>query len=775
MQSLLNDFTLTPDPRWLLEVEGFDPATEQASEGACAIANGYLGVRAALDEGSAVSRPATLIAGVFNTPAQAPELEAPVPELVVAPDWSRLRIVAAGTELRLDWVELLEQRRVLDMRQGVLLREWRVRDAAGRITRLQSLRFVSLADRHALVQVFRLTPENYGGRIILESSVDGRVTNENNTHHLQVTSAPTFAGGGALALRTLQSEYDMAFAAHTTLYDPDGAAIDGIVLREAGVVGQRWEWHAAAGQTWELHKLATVFTSRESPAPLDAAVAHLAALVDAGIAPLFRDHVHAWAERWSTGDVEITGHAATQQQVRFALYHLIGAANPDDERASVGARALTGERYRGHVFWDTEIFVWPYYLWTHPPAARALLMYRYHTLDGARAKARAMGYRGALFSWEATDSGAETTPDYMLSGGERVPVLTGREEHHIAADIAYAIWSCRLVSGDARFFQHYGAEMLLEIAHFWASRATRGADQHYHIRRVIGPDEYHESVDDNAYTNELARWTLRRGLAVVAELQRDHPDRWRELAAQIELTAAELDLWRQVADGLVSNFDPQTNLIEQFSGYHSLEEIDLRNHDSSVATIDARLGWYEMQKTKVLKQADVVMLLVLLWDDFAPDVRAANFRYYEPKTSHDSSLSPSFHALVAVRLGDLTLAEDYLQRALQIDLDVTRKGLAGAAGGVHIAALGGVWQALAFGFLGMRAQDAGLRFDPHIPAHWGTLQLPIQWRGRQLRVTASAEPARIAVRVVAGEPLWVAIGDGPWQTVARGEPLFSNL
>jgi kojibiose phosphorylase len=399
-------------------------------------------------------------------------------------------------------------------------------------------------------------------------------------------------------------------------------------------------------------------------------------------------------------------------------------------------------------------------------------MYRYHTLDGARNKARAVGYRGALYAWESTDTGEETTPPSVnVPGLGRQAVLTGVEEHHIASDIAYATVQYRQATGDEQFFLDYGAEMLLEIARFWSSRATLGEDGRYHILKVIGPDEYHETIDDNAYTNVLAQWTLRQGLAAAAELRTSHPARWQQLATRLDLTQNELDDWLRVADDLVTGFDPATGLFEQFRGYHGLREVDLSGHDTADKTMDVKLGWHELQQTKVLKQSDVVMLMFLLWDSFPPEVRAANFRYYEPRTAHDSSLSPSFHALVAARLGDLPMAERFLGQAARIDLDFTRKGWAGATGGVHIAALGGIWQALAFGFLGMRPQDEGLRFEPHIPASWGTLRMPIQWRGRQLRVTA--RPGGIEVVVESGEPVRLAIGDGGWQLVARGELLRS--
>jgi len=768
-------FPQLSDASWLLEIDGFDPALEPTIEADCALVNGYGGTRAAAEEGSARSRPGTFIAGIFNTPAQpqTAELDAPIPEIVIAPNWSRLRIAVEGQPLSLDQTELLEQRRVLDLRQGVLLREWRVRDRAGRITSLRSLRFASLDDRHALVQLLTLTPENYSGKITLECLVDGRVSNENNTVHLAPVEARALKGAGApgqiLTTRTLQSGYVLSFAAQAELRDAAGAALANATVLEDRMVGQRWEWQAEQGQAYELHKLVAVVTSRDTALPSAAAPIMLARLRAAGAAALLDAHTHAWAARWASADAEIAGDASIQRQVRFALYHLIGAAH-DDERASIGARALTGERYRGHVFWDTETFVWPFYLSTHPATARALLMYRYNTLAGARNKARSLGYRGALFAWESTDTGEETTPPVInVPGIGRQPILTGIEEHHLAADIAYAIVQYRQASADDAFFLDYGAEMLLEIGRFWSSRAVLGDDGRYHIRKVIGPDEYHESVDDNAYTNVMAQWALRRALAVAQELQDAHADRWHTLAERLDLAQPELDAWRQVADGLVTGYDADTGLFEQFAGYYNLREVDLSGHDMADQTMDVKLGWAALGQTQVLKQADVVMLMFLQWDSYTPAAREANFRFYEPRTSHDSSLSPSFHALVAARLGDLTMAERYLQQALRIDLDFTRKGWAGASGGVHIAALGGCWQALAYGFLGMRARDQGLSFEPHIPAHWGELRMPIAWRGSQLRVTARADGAEITVE--AGAPVALAFGAGELRLVAAGGKL----
>lgn len=740
-------YTPTPDPRWLLEFSGFDPAVEAPVEAVCALVNGYQGTRAAVEEGHPAARPATFIAGIFNTPAapQAAELEEPIPELVVCPDWSAIRIVAAGSELRLDQVELLEQRRALDMRQGVLLRSWRVRDAQGRITALTSLRFAALHERRALGQILTLTPENYDGPIALEALVDGRVTNEHETRHLALDDGAPDAGPGAdpaphaaLILRTLQSGYTLALSAHAELLVDSDRVGRGEPVASHMLTGRRWLFTAERGRTYALHKLVALSTSREAADPARESAALIARLAGRGLAQVLADHAGAWAARWDASDVIIPGDAELQRQVRFAIYHLIGAANPHDERSSIGARALTGERYRGHVFWDTEIFAWPALLYTDPASARALLSYRYHTLAGARAKAAQSGYRGAMFPWEAADTGDEVTPAFMVSGGRRVPVLTGVEEHHISADVAFAVLQYVQATGDRAFLVERGAEIVLDVARFWASRAALEDDGRHHIRRVIGPDEYHETVDDNAYTNQLAAHILRRARALADDLAGSAPERWADLSARLELTPAELARWEAVAAGLVSGYDPQSGLVEQFAGYHALAPIDLSDHDTNEATVDARLGWYAMQRTQVLKQADVVMLLILLWEQYPLAHHAANFAYYEPRTSHDSSLSPSFHALFAARLGRLDLAEGYLRRAAMIDLDLSRRGHAGASGGVHIAALGGIWQALALGFLGMRPTDEGLSFSPHIPAHWGELTMQISWRGRRLRVTGIA-------------------------------------
>ena len=757
-------FAMDLDPRWVMTADGWVPRREPGIEAVFALVNGYLGTRAALEEGSAASDPATFINGVFDIPTEevvqataTPEhqiIAAPTPELVVAPDWSRLRITVGGAPMDIESAELLEQRRTLNMRRGVLVREWHVRSEA-RTTRLRSLRLASLDDRHVLGQVLELTPEDWSGPIEVEAIVDGDVTNDGGIRHLMDHGTQRVDGGLLLTTATSEKDIRLCFATAATLRENEGSEVVPEDAPTSTALVQRWSFDATQGRTYTMRKIVTVFTSRDDADPAARAAQRLKDAVGIGVPTLLERSARAWAERWETADVEIAGDDDIQRKARFALYHLIGCANPEDEYASPGARSLTGERYKGHVFWDTEIFVLPFFVYTHPPTARALLMYRYHTLPAARARARAMGYRGALYAWESTDAGADVTPPFVYdSAGERVEILTGLQEHHISADIAYAVWQYWKAVQDETFFLNAGAEMVLEVARFWASRAERGEDGRYHIRKVIGPDEFHEHADDNAFTNLMAQWVLRRGVETAEWLRKHHPDRWRKLSAHLDFEDVELAMWEEVAEGLVDNFDPETNLFEQHNGYFELEHIDLRELKPGTKSTD--LGLSRLGQSQIVKQADVVMLLFLLGDECPREVHEANFRFYEPRTTHDSSLSPSFHALAAARLGDLDTAEFYFERAANLDLDFDH-GVT-AAGGVHIAALGGMWHALVFGFGGMFVEDAGLRFEPHVPRDWQMLRFSVLWRGSQLRVAAVDNAADVTTESVGQRPVRVRVG-----------------
>jgi len=646
----------TGDDRWLLRQTAYSPLIEPAIESRFAISNGFLGVRGSrsasrgpmwmsfLHTLSWASWPRTFVAGLFDTP----NTEPPVPALAPVPDWLRIRVMLEGQPLLLRSGELLMHARTLDLRRGVMMTEWHQRDPKGRTMRLRSLRMVSLADRAIGMQLVEVRIDPVPAEVTFETTVE--VTNsglELTRNDADVTVWRTASSGKTLAL---------ASAGHLRLAgDRIAPAIDTQLERE-------WHFRCGPGQVASFWRLVSLARSDDGADVQDAARDALARSVRGGWDGVLAAHARAWSDRWHCSDLVIEGDEEAERSLRFAIYHLNSAANPDDERVSIGASALTGDAYLGHVFWDTDIYLVPFYVYTWPAAARALLMYRWHTHAGARAKAARMGYRGALYAWESADTGAETTPEYITDPDGRVlRVLSGSLEQHISADVAYAVWQYWQASRDDRFLLDAGAEILLETARFWASRATREPDGAYHICGVIGPDEYHEDVDDNAFTNVMAAWNIARALDVVAFLHEAHAERWSALARALDLTDDELARWRDVGAGLLIGYHPASGLLEQFRVFFSLEEIDLRQYEGRTVPMDVVLGRERTQRSQVVKQADVVALLALLGEEFPARVSEANLRYYEPRCGHGSSLSRSMHAIVAARLGDVSMAERYFR------------------------------------------------------------------------------------------------------------------
>ena len=479
--------------------------------------------------------------------------------------------------------------------------------------------------------------------------------------------------------------------------------------------------------------------------PAGAALARSRAL---GWRAVLAEHEAAWETRWAASDIVIDGDEIIQRAVRFAVYHLTSTANPEDVHVSVGARALTGDASLGHVFWDTEIYLLPFYTAVWPEAARALLMYRFHTLPGARAKAAHFGFKGALYAWESADTGEETTPERVVGAdGKPVDILTGKMEHHISGDIAYAVWQYWRFTNDDDFFLRAGAEILLDTARFWASRSVAEADGKRHIRHVIGPDEYHEDVDDNVFTNVMARWNISRGLEVMDVLRERWPNHAAALREKLALGDEELADWRDAIVRIVIDRDPATGIYEQFAGFNALQPLELAAYADRKVPIDVIIGRELTQRSQVVKQADVVALIALLPEEFPDTMAETNFRYYEPRCAHGSSLSTGMHALVAARLGDAPMALRYLRATAATDLDLDPN----SAGGVHIAGLGALWQAVVIGFGGLDLNGDTLGIDPRLPPQWRSLSFRVCWRGRSVAIRIAGNT--VQATLVRGEAM----------------------
>jgi len=723
----------TRDPDWVLSHEGYSVLTESAVESRFAFGNGFLGMRAArsisrgptwvgwLGYSRWASWPRCYVAGLFDVP----NIEPPVPALVPVADWSRVRILLDGKPLLGREGEVRVGIRKLDLRRGLLLSIWTHRTPAGITFEGHDLRLLSLADRAAGLQLLRFSIDRPGVDVTLEASfaMAGlgmeplRLEHDLGAWHLEGTGKGVVMTGAATLL----------------LGDDLLAPERPFPLRWA------WRWRSVAGQLAEFDRLVAVAradTPEDDPAPH--AVAALARSRALGWRAVLAEHEAAWEARWAASDIVIDGDEIIQRAVRFAVYHLTSTANPEDDHVSVGARALTGDAYLGHVFWDTEIYLLPFYTAVWPEAARALLMYRFHTLPGARAKAAHFSFKGALYAWESADTGEETTPERVVGAdGKPVDILTGKMEHHISGDIAYAVWQYWRFTNDDDFFLRAGAEILLDTARFWASRSVAEADGKRHIRHVIGPDEYHEDVDDNVFTNVMARWNISRGLEVMDVLRERWPNHAAALREKLALGDEELADWRDAIVRIVTGLDPATGIYEQFAGFNALQPLELAAYADRKVPIDVIIGRELTQRSQVVKQADVVALIALLPEEFPDTMAETNFRYYEPRCAHGSSLSTGMHALVAARLGDAPMALRYLRATAATDLDLDPN----SAGGVHIAGLGALWQAVVIGFGGLDLNGDTLGIDPRLPPQWRSLSFRVCWRGRSVAI-------RIADRTV---------------------------
>ena len=458
----------------------------------------------------------------------------------------------------------------------------------------------------------------------------------------------------------------------------------------------------------------------------DEALGALRKASEAGVERLYAEHRQAWGARWADADVRIVGDPELTRAVRFSLFGLMSAV-ADSGEAAVGARGLSGPGYRGHVFWDSDVYVLPFLAATHPAAARAMIAYRLNRLETARAAARASGREGARFAWESTRSGLDVTPNAMRTGdGRVVPIRTGTHEEHVTADIAWALDHYLRWTDDAGLADD-AAVLFAETARYWASRIRLDRAGRAHIYGVIGPDEYHEPVDDSTFTNVMVRWNLRRAASACG-------------GGRCETTPAERLRWLRLADALVDGFDAETGIYEEFAGWYGLEDV---SHAFAGAPFgaDRVLGFDVVRRSQIVKQADVVLLHHLVPDEVRDETLAANLDYYEPLTTHGSSLSPAVHASLFARLGRFDEAVRYLRTAAGFDLtDVNGT----TADGLHVATMGGVWQALAFGFAGCRPTDAGLVVDPRIPPQWEALELRLRFRGVPLflRLTPTAIEAQ---------------------------------
>lgn len=703
---------------WTIREAGFDPRDQHHQETVFTLGNGYLATRGAFEEGLGNDRRATFIHGVFDA---APLV---VTELANAPDWLTASFVFNGERFAMDRGVIKDYERALDLQTGVLTRRVRWHSPNGDEVSFHFERFASLANEHALLLRVRITPGT-DGVIEMRASLNGNARSEGPQGETLLHWAWLDQGmrEGVVYLhdRTFKSKIALAMGMRVVLAQAEELERAFWDVPNEPTVMIRAQAHA--GQEIVLEKYVSVFTSRDVEADRVVKCAVQEAQTISSWQIAYQENAAAWQKEWERTDVVIDGDEQAQLALRFNLFQMLIAAPRHDDRVNIGAKTLSGFGYRGHAFWDTEIFMLPLFIYTAPPIAKNLLNYRYRLLHAAHAKAKANGFEGAQFPWESADTGEEVTPTSVPHYADRrklIRIWTGDIELHISADIAYAAYQYWVATADDAWLIEKGAELILDTAKFWASRAEWNAqEKRYEYNDVIGPDEYHEHVDNNFYTNRLAQWNLQIALEILNWLQEHAPEKAKELLAALDLTPERLAKWRSVIEKIYLPVLP-SGLVIQFEDYLQRKDVDLKALEPRTISVQQHFGIEGTNETQVLKQPDVLMLMYLLREHYSDEIVRLNYDYYTPRTDHTfgSSLGPAIQAIMACDVGKPDDAYEHFIRALRADLYDVRGN---ANDGIHAASAAGTWQAVVFGFGGLRVTQKGWSVHPRLPKHWKRL------------------------------------------------------
>ena len=720
--------------------------TQRLYESSLCLGNGYLGMRSAFCEEHPDQTRLTLMAGLYDCQPNEEE------ELIPLPDVTALTLTADGAMVGPLADTARGYERTLNLKNGLLCYAYDHVPKGGEVClSVSQRRFVSMADRH--LAVFETVVRAHRQvEVSVTSSINAKLTVEGTQHSFEeercVLPEDVLWYGGRAVVAGTPFRVTSQMRVFVNGEEKRGIQCYGTSRR---VVSATVRLLLQEGEELRIVRYALFFCGHDSEwqdrdTVRDRMLSRLAETAGQDFDGLLALSEKMWAERWRRCDIRIAAaNAAENRKVRQAMYHMMIMCPFADDRVSIAAKGLTGMGYAGHVFWDCEIFNLPFFTLTDPQAARRLCTYRFRTLDGARRKAKDYGFAGAMYPWEsASCAGDEQSTAWKGFSADNTPRrVTCRDiEHHVVCDVAYGVDSYVRMTRDRDFLERYGYEILFETAKFWESRLEYVAERdRYEILQVTGPDEYKEYVDNDVFTNYMAAWNLKTAYDEAERLQREAPDRFAFFDQKLGLC----NMMREIEKKLPKLYLPVANekrLVPQNDTYLQLEQIDVAKYKYSGINrlIYRDYSLKQIGQRMVSKQADLIQLLVLMPDLFPADIVRRNFEFYEDKCLHDSSLSLSAYAIVAAMLGDAETAHRLFLGALDTDF-----GEAGAicAEGIHAANCGGIWQAVVFGFAGIRAEGDALRIAPVLPDGWSELSFNLCWSGAELTVTVTRESVRV--------------------------------
>lgn len=729
----MNNIFETTHKNWLLEESGYDASRNGHYETLFTLSNGYIGIRGVKDFCGSFFRKGTFFAGVFD------KSEARVVELVNCPEFFTYDIFIGSERMDIDKLKVISYKRVLDMQRGVLTTGTELECLDGKRFELLSTKFVSIANKYLTAFSVNIKCINFSDNIRITSIIDGNTTNTDfqsaqSINHYKVSDI-TLTDNKAAALKayTNDENIEMVFTSYITF--PAGEKISIETSNDKNTILQSAAFYAEQGKNYTIQKL--VFSENRAGKEEISERCNLFGYIkneaNKPFAQHLKDHVGIMKEKWEISDIVIEGDDRAQIAIRYNIFNLLMLGADLEGNTNLGAKGLHGEGYKGHVFWDTEIFMLPFYVYNDTEAARKLLMYRYNRLQAAKENAKASGFRGAQFPWESADSGREVTPKTIyLPDGTPIRCWTGDEEIHVTGDVAFALYEYYRITGDKEFFFEYGAEVILETAKYWESRLQYNSQKDkYEINTVIGPDEFHVHVNNNFYTNYLARWNLYIAFEILEQLKKFYPDRYESLKLKTDLSEEIVKAWTEKADKIA--ILRTEGVVEQFEGFFRLKDCPVIEHKPNGMPIFAPQFKTELdfEEYQLIKQADVVMIMHLFNHEFSHEQKRLNYEYYEKRTTHISSLSPSIYCLMGIDINNTGMAYKYFDIAANTDIDDNQEN---TKHGIHAASLGGTWQAAIFGFGGFRIKDGMIHLSPWLPDTWNGLEYKVHWQNRVVEV-----------------------------------------
>ncbi len=719
------------------------------------VGNGYIGYRGTLEEFNKENKTATIVSGLYDKVGDQWR------EPINLPNGCLVQVFHQGELLHALTSRVTDHSQSLDMQQAIHQRETTFETADGTQITIHSRRFASLARRHLICMEYSIRA-NRECEVDIHTGIDGDVWDINGPH-LREVSAMQADDIISVSAVTHENAVPLAVSEAIRFFSSEQAVGQERSVEESRAIRRLNKVNIQNGFTF--HKFISHCTGLDSKDPLDESRSMCRELVESGFDHLLVEHTALWSERWANCDIQIDGDAPAQQALRFSMYHLLAIAPIHTETVSIPARGLSGQVYKGGIFWDTEIFMLPFFTHVFPPIARNLLLYRYHTLNGARRKANEYGYRGAFYAWESQDTGDDACTLFNVTD-----VFTDRpmrtyfrdKQVHISADIVYAFWKYFTSTGDASIWRDGGAEVVFECARFFLSFTYFNPDKRrYEILDVTGPDEYHERVHNNAFTNRLVAHTFDVCLHVVAHLQKDDPEKYLELMNVLDFES-DLSLISEMAQKIYQpDSDSPGAVIPQFDGYLTLENVPLKT------LLERKLHPHEYlgggsglaTTTQIIKQADVILALYLFDEKYTLETKSINWEYYESRTEHGSSLSACSYSLIAAQIGRVDWAYKYFMKTATIDLTGEGKQYVGPLyiGGTHPAGNGGAWMSAIFGLCGVQFNGDGISIDPRLPAHWTQVKFALLFRGQKLCFKLTPESIAIEADDRLEMPLSVSI------------------